>query len=937
MMRRRLTGLRPLFALAGILAILATPALGQSRLDGSTTSAQAACLTAAKPGPLACASLVGRALRSHFDAYTKRRRRPTGDGADVTPPTPPGPLTVTSSTASSVSLSWSPATDNVGVTGYAVTVNGAPAGTTSTTAYYVGALTCGTVFTFAVTASDAAGNTSTPSTLMASTAPCVTGDVTPPTAPTGLTETASTPTSVTIAWSASTDNVAVAGYSVSLDGAQVAATFLTGYTVTGLTCASTHLVGVEAYDAAGNRSALSSLLVVTSPCLDTSPPSTPTNLAVTATGQTSISVAWSASSDNVGVAGYTVYLNGSSRTTTAATSATVANLTCGSTYTIAVDAYDTAGNHSGTASVSTATSACTVLDSTPPSTPTNLAQTGSTSTTLTVSWTASTDNVGVTGYRLFQNGNQIGTSAATTYQFTGLSCATSYTLGVAAVDAAGNVSGTATMSAATSSCAGSSSAASIYVAQSTAGTGDGSSCANAKPASFFNTASNWGTGKPIAPGTTVGLCGTITSTLSFQGSGTSGHPITVQFQPGAKISRPTCDCFDASNQSYIVIDGGSNGVIEATNDGVNLGLQQATRAIDLANCQTCTVENLTISNIFVMTPSSSDPIDHTQSNAIYADGANLSVHDNVIHDVGWAIYDNNGTNSRIYNNDISHMDHGITLSGDGAGPVLIYGNHIHDMANWDCGGGCHHDGIHCYTVNGGQPNHYGGGIYIYDNRFDGTVGTDNTSFLFLESGSGSSGTPCADATSPVYVFNNYAHPSDYPTNNGIFTPTTGRLFAYDNTLVGLSNTNTGGYAWDLCGGSYSFGGSYCGPGAFENNVSATVNNFGGWVTSLFSPLDYDVYADASGSGSLRWWCDGTDTNSFTTFQALCGEGHGTYTTGAPGLSSTGVPQAGSPVLNAGANLTPLCTGFLVPLCSDITGHPRPQTGPWDAGAYEVSQ
>jgi hypothetical protein len=50
-----------------------------------------------------------------------------------------------------------------------------------------------------------------------------------------------------------------------------------------------------------------------------------------------------------------------------------------------------------------------------------------------------------------------------------------------------------------------------------------------------------------------------------------------------------------------------------------------------------------------------------------------------------------------------------------------------------------------------------------------------------------------------------------------------------------------------------------------------------------------------------------------------------------------VPQAGSPVLNAGANLTPLCTGFLVPLCSDITGHPRPQTGPWDAGAYEVSQ
>ena len=63
---------------------------------------------------------------------------------------------------------------------------------------------------------------------------------------------------------------------------------------------------------------------------------------------------------------------------------------------------------------------------------------------MALSWTASTDDVGVTGYRVFQDGSQVGTSATTSFSFTGLTCGTTYTLGVAAVDAAGNVSGTAT-------------------------------------------------------------------------------------------------------------------------------------------------------------------------------------------------------------------------------------------------------------------------------------------------------------------------------------------------------------------------------------------------------------------------------------------------------------------------------------------------------------
>ena len=61
----------------------------------------------------------------------------------------------------------------------------------------------------------------------------------------------------------------------------------------------------------------------------------------------------------------------------------------------------------------------------------------------------------MTGYRLYLGGSQVGTSPSTSYVFSGLACGTSYTLGVAAVDGAGNVSGTATISATTAVCSAS--------------------------------------------------------------------------------------------------------------------------------------------------------------------------------------------------------------------------------------------------------------------------------------------------------------------------------------------------------------------------------------------------------------------------------------------------------------------------------------------------
>ena len=80
-------------------------------------------------------------------------------------------------------------------------------------------------------------------------------------------------------------------------------------------------------------------------------------------------------------------------------------------------------------------------DTTPPSAPTNLAVTGVTSSTVSLSWTASTDNVGVTGYDVYRNSALAGTTTtATTFTDTGLSASTAYNYSVVATDAAGNLS-----------------------------------------------------------------------------------------------------------------------------------------------------------------------------------------------------------------------------------------------------------------------------------------------------------------------------------------------------------------------------------------------------------------------------------------------------------------------------------------------------------------
>ena len=93
-------------------------------------------------------------------------------------------------------------------------------------------------------------------------------------------------------------------------------------------------------------------------------------------------------------------------------------------------------------------------DTTAPSTPTGLTVTGTTSSTVSLSWTASTDNVAVTGYLIFRGGTQVGTSTATTYTDTSLTASTAYSYTVKARDAANNQSAASAAVSATTQAGG---------------------------------------------------------------------------------------------------------------------------------------------------------------------------------------------------------------------------------------------------------------------------------------------------------------------------------------------------------------------------------------------------------------------------------------------------------------------------------------------------
>ncbi|HUQ43235.1 MAG TPA: fibronectin type III domain-containing protein [Candidatus Limnocylindria bacterium] len=165
-------------------------------------------------------------------------------------------------------------------------------------------------------------------------------------------------------------------------------------------------------------------------------PTTPGNLAVAATGTNTARLTWTASTDNVGVTGYEVRRDGILLGTVSTTQYDDSGLTPGSSYQYTVTARDAAGNASGAATRSWTQP---TPDTIAPTAPSNLRTTSLTKAKATLAWNASTDAVGVAGYRIYRSGVLQATVTGLTWSQARQR--TSSTYYVVAFDAAGNASG----------------------------------------------------------------------------------------------------------------------------------------------------------------------------------------------------------------------------------------------------------------------------------------------------------------------------------------------------------------------------------------------------------------------------------------------------------------------------------------------------------------
>ena len=337
-------------------------------------------------------------------------------------------------------------------------------------------------------------------------------DTEAPSAPTSLAASSITATSLTLNWTASTDNVGVTEYDVYQGAAKIGSSTTTSYNVTGLTASTAYTFTVKAKDAAGNVSGDSNTVNATTTAatityctskgdsvsdeyigrvqlgsIDNSSgggngysdhTAISTDLEKGKSNTITITPTWTGSSYDEGYgvwidynqdgdfsdAGETVWTKAKSKDTPVSTSFTVPSSALdGATRMRIVMKYNAtptaceASFSYGEVEDYTVNIGAAVADTQAPTAPSSLASSNVAQTTLTLSWTASTDNVGVTGYDVYQGATKLTTVTTTSYNVTGLTANTAYTFSVKAKDAAGNISAAsntvnATTTAITISC-----------------------------------------------------------------------------------------------------------------------------------------------------------------------------------------------------------------------------------------------------------------------------------------------------------------------------------------------------------------------------------------------------------------------------------------------------------------------------------------------------
>ncbi|MFN0285155.1 MAG: fibronectin type III domain-containing protein [Kineosporiaceae bacterium] len=407
-----------------------TPAIvgdGLYSFDLSTTSSTAFTLASKEAGAATTPTLVVQSIPP----------------PDTTAPSAPSGLTATATGQNEVDLAWNSSTDNAGGTGLGgytvyrddVALDTVPANVRTYVDTTVGA---GSTYRYVVDAVDVAGNRSAQSAPASATPP----DETPPELPDPFTAVPTSTSSVRLAWGASTDNVGVTGYRIRRGNGVIAnlAPTAGSYTDPGRSPGATYTYSLAARDAVGNWSAPVVAHVTMPTGQGGQPPTAPTTVTATALGETDVQVEWSGATDDTGITAYEIWRNGAPFTLVPVSveSWTNTGLTPGTTYTYSVRAIDTDAQYSPQSPTASATTWPT--DTQAPSAPTGLVGAGASTTSVSLSWNASTDDRGVASYRVYRDGTAVADVAAPTTTWTDVSLAVGETrqYAVDAVDGAGN-------------------------------------------------------------------------------------------------------------------------------------------------------------------------------------------------------------------------------------------------------------------------------------------------------------------------------------------------------------------------------------------------------------------------------------------------------------------------------------------------------------------
>lgn len=378
---------------------------------------------------------------------------------DTVAPTAPTGTSASAIDANTVSLAWTASTDNVGVSGYYVYRNGALIATVAGgTAYTDNTAAPSTTYSYTLKAFDAAANVSALSAAAGVTTPARV-DTQAPSVPTALVKSGVTDTAATISWTASSDDVGVTAYLVLRNGVQVASTAATSFNDSGLAPSTTYSYTLKARDATGNTSAASAALGVTTTA---SGGNTATVYYRNSANWSTVNIHYAPTGGNwTAVPG--VAMNSAC---TGWKSKTIALGSASGLQAVFNNGAGTWDNHGGAnyalgsglsavnAGAVSLADPCSGDDAIAPSTPAGLSSNSVTATSLALAWSASTDNVGVTGYKVLRNNVQVGTTATASYTDSGLAPSTAYSYTVQAFDAMGNQSAASSALAVSTSGAG---------------------------------------------------------------------------------------------------------------------------------------------------------------------------------------------------------------------------------------------------------------------------------------------------------------------------------------------------------------------------------------------------------------------------------------------------------------------------------------------------